>query len=53
MKYEVIKSMSGHVWFIYKGDQKVAGISLGMFPTGGECSDFADKLCQLLNEAKA
>jgi hypothetical protein len=50
MKYELIKSMSGTVWFIYKGDQKVAGVTLNMFKTSGECEDFANNLCKLLNE---
>lgn len=49
MNYEVIKSTTGTVWYIYRGDKKRAGIALGMFPTAGECSDFADKLCALLN----
>lgn len=50
MKYEVIHSITGTVWFIYRGDKKVCGVGLGMFPTGGECLDFANKLCKLLNE---
>ena len=50
MNYEVIKSITGTVWYIYRGDQKVAGVSLGMFKTAGECADFANKLCNLLND---
>jgi hypothetical protein len=49
MKYEVIKSITGTVWYIYRGDQKLSGVALGMFPTAGECSDFANHLCNLLN----
>lgn len=49
MKYEVIQSIAGSTWYIYKGKYRRAAVSLGMFPTREECKEFADKLCDLLN----
>lgn len=50
MKYHVIKSVSGTVWYIYQDEKKRAAVSLGsMFKTSAEGIAFAEKLSALLN----